>query len=295
MMTPHLLIDCGSLLQTIKFSQMKKPGIFNYPEDNTIIAELFERMYGLSLRLNIHHFLFAWDCDSKTCLRRKKYPWYKDRHKVYEDMTAEQKRFEVRYKEQVEIIRRDVIPTIGFKHNHKYDGYEADDILAAAAIYNPGKHVMVTSDADMYQILPHADMWKITKNAIYDSFDFEKEYGVIPELWWKVKALAGCSSDTVPGIPNIGNITALKYLREDLPTTTVRYKAIVSEDGQKVYNRNTWLVKLPLEGYMDVPDLDVHDKNLSALGYNAIIDRYNLQELLPDDFHAKFKRQLRIR
>ena len=62
-----------------------------------------------------------------------------------------------------------------------------------------------------------------------------------------VKALAGCGSDEVPGIKGIGEITACKYLKNQLKETTAAYKKIV--DGkEEATKRNIPLVKLPFDG-----------------------------------------------
>jgi 5'-3' exonuclease len=62
-----------------------------------------------------------------------------------------------------------------------------------------------------------------------------------------VKALAGCSTDGVPGIKGIGETTAVKWFRSQLKPESVAYRKINTE-GIDIHNRNIQLVRLPFAG-----------------------------------------------
>ena len=62
-----------------------------------------------------------------------------------------------------------------------------------------------------------------------------------------VKTLAGCSSDEVPGIRGVGEMTACKWLRKELKEKSVAFQKI-ADSREEVERRNIPLVKLPFEG-----------------------------------------------
>ncbi|GAH00618.1 unnamed protein product, partial [marine sediment metagenome] len=70
----------------------------------------------------------------------------------------------------------------------------------------------------------------------------------IPREWKLVKALAGCSTDGIPGVKGVGEKTAIKYLTSQLKETTKACQAIISKEGIKIFKRNLKLVALPFKG-----------------------------------------------
>ena len=57
--------------------------------------------------------------------------------------------------------------------------------------------------------------------------------------------MAGCATDNVKGIQGVGEKTSLKYIDEKLPPHYKTFKAIVSNEGQSIAQRNNQLVCLP--------------------------------------------------
>lgn len=101
-------------------------------------------------------------------------------------------------------------------------GVEADDVIGTLARKVEGEGgsvVIVSPDKDFRQLLsPHVSIFRPAHRG--ESFDlatdetFRAEYGLEPEQFIDVLALMGDSSDNVPGVPGIGEKTAIKLLQE---------------------------------------------------------------------------------
>jgi DNA polymerase-1 len=103
-------------------------------------------------------------------------------------------------------------------------GYEADDMIAAYAkafVAEGGSVTIVSSDKDLMQLVrPGVEMLDpIKQKPIREAEVFEK-FGVTPDKVVEVQALAGDSTDNVPGVPGIGIKTAAQLIGEygDLET-----------------------------------------------------------------------------
>ncbi|GAB4227044.1 MAG: DNA polymerase I [Methyloligellaceae bacterium] len=104
------------------------------------------------------------------------------------------------------------------------EGYEADDLIATYArqALEAGADVtIISSDKDLMQLIrPGVSMVDTMKNKRIDEAEVIKRFGVPPEKVVDIQALAGDSSDNVPGIPGIGVKTAAQLIKEygDLDT-----------------------------------------------------------------------------
>ncbi|MCL2286428.1 MAG: DNA polymerase I [Firmicutes bacterium] len=101
-------------------------------------------------------------------------------------------------------------------------GYEADDVigtLTAKAAAENIQPVIISGDRDLLQLatdtvrirLPKTKAGK-TEVEDYYAADVLAKYGVSPQAFIDVKALMGDSSDNVPGVPGIGEVTATKII-----------------------------------------------------------------------------------
>src|SRR5258707_3898838 len=98
------------------------------------------------------------------------------------------------------------------------DAYEADDLIATyarLAVEAGATCTIVSSDKDLMQlILPGVEMIDpIKKTKIGPEAELEK-FGVAPNKVVEVQALAGDSTDNVPGVPGIGVKTAAQLINE---------------------------------------------------------------------------------
>ncbi|MBZ0264436.1 DNA polymerase I [bacterium] len=101
-------------------------------------------------------------------------------------------------------------------------GYEADDLVGTLAKQGEeeGYDVfLVTGDKDYYQLVTDKVKFYNIKRGLdnvdlFDPAGVEEVFGVRPERVIDVLALAGDSSDNVPGVPKVGMKTAIKFLKE---------------------------------------------------------------------------------
>ncbi len=100
------------------------------------------------------------------------------------------------------------------------EGFEADDILGTLSAMAEEHDMMAyvaTGDKDSLQLISehtHIILATNTEPILYDTAKFQEKYGVQPSQFTDVKALMGDSSDNIPGVPGIGEKTALKLISE---------------------------------------------------------------------------------
>ena len=100
--------------------------------------------------------------------------------------------------------------------------YEADDILGTFARMAEKKGVsslLVTGDRDALQLISDKTHVLLTKKGITDTEEMDTQalmaaYGLTPDRMRDLKGLMGDNSDNIPGIPGVGEKTAVKLLAE---------------------------------------------------------------------------------
>ena len=101
-------------------------------------------------------------------------------------------------------------------HWLQMEGYEADDLIATYAdlALKEGKDVtIVSADKDLMQLIrPGVEFYDGMKNKFFTPEDVKEKFGVYPERVTDVQALAGDSTDNIPGIPGIGLKTAAELV-----------------------------------------------------------------------------------
>ncbi len=115
---------------------------------------------------------------------------------------------------------KEVLSAMGL-HVLECQGYEADDILGTLArICDESEDVegyILTGDRDSLQLISDRVKVLLVKNSgieVYDRERFISEYGTTPDRLVDIKALMGDSSDNIPGVPGIGEKTALKLIAD---------------------------------------------------------------------------------
>ena len=91
-----------------------------------------------------------------------------------------------------------------------------------------------------------------------------------------MKALAGCSTDSVPGIKGVGEKTAIKYLKNELKESSKIYQRIISKEGWNIYKRNIELVKLPFTG---TKIFKLKTDKLSATGWKEVVEQLGMKSI----------------
>lgn len=98
------------------------------------------------------------------------------------------------------------------------EGYEADDLIATYAREARevgGDVTIVSSDKDLMQLVgPQVAMYDTMKDKRVEEADVVEKFGVGPDKMIDLQALAGDSTDNVPGVPGIGPKTAAQLLEE---------------------------------------------------------------------------------
>ena len=142
------------------------------------------------------------------------------RNDLYAEYKAHRKPTPGELSQQFSLVK-DILEALGITAIEQA-GYEADDIigtLAARAGEAGHQVVIVTGDRDALQLIsPHTQVM-LTKKGIsdmdvYDKQAFEAKYGVTPEQQIDLKGLMGDASDNIPGVPGIGEKTAMKLIIE---------------------------------------------------------------------------------
>ncbi len=144
------------------------------------------------------------------------------RHKLYDGYKATRKGMPDELREQMPIIKK-ILRAMNIKIL-EIEGYEADDIIGTLSCVGEKQEkevVILSGDRDNFQLLtdkvsiriPRTKMGK-TETEIYDRNKIIEEYGLEPKQLIDVKGLQGDSSDNIPGVPGIGEKTAISLIKK---------------------------------------------------------------------------------
>lgn len=148
----------------------------------------------------------------------KKAPTF--RHRAYGEYKAGRKGMPSELAQQMEPLKE--ILDILKIYRIEIEGFEADDLIGTLAKYcevNDMESLIVTGDKDALQLASNRTKILFTKKGIsnleiYDDKKVIEEYEVTPLQFIDLKGLMGDKSDNIPGIPGVGEKTALKLLKE---------------------------------------------------------------------------------
>ncbi len=213
------------------------------------------------------HFAVIFDAKGKT-FRSSIYPEYKaNRPPAPEDLVP-----------QFPLVR-DATRAFGAQ-SLETPGFEADDIIASYADQAEKKGARVTiisSDKDLMQLVSdQICMVDTMKNKTICAPEVMEKFGVGPDKVIDIQALAGDSSDNVPGVPGIGVKTAALLINQfgdldtlleratEIPQKARREKLIEFADQARMSRE---LVTLKRDMVLDVPleDLAVQDPDRDML------------------------------
>jgi len=229
------------------------------------------------------------------------------RHKMYEGYKATRKGMPEELAAQMPILK-DLLRKMNIDII-EMEGYEADDILGTLSRMADSKGIetiLLTGDRDSFQLatdtvkihLPRTKGGK-TETEVFDRNMVFETYGVEPKQMIEVKGLMGDASDNIPGVPGIGEKTALGLIKQ-YGTIDDLYKAIEENrddlkgktrekiiDGKDLAELSRTLgtinLEVPIEKSID--DLKKKEWNneevldvFTKLRFNRYIDRFNLRE-----------------
>ncbi len=138
------------------------------------------------------------------------------RHEIFEDYKANRPPMPEDMAVQIPYIK-EVVAGLNVKPLEK-EGYEADDIIGTIAMLakNQGLNVVIVSgDKDFRQTLSeNTAMWDPVSEKLIDYDTIKQDYGIEPEQIIEVMALSGDSADNIPGIPGVGEKTAINLIQQ---------------------------------------------------------------------------------
>ena len=214
------------------------------------------------------------------------------RTELYPDYKANRAEMPDDLRQQMEPIRDMVrafnIPVL------ELPGFEADDIIGALATRfsaRGGNVVVVTGDKDLMQIVTEKvtllDTMKDKQSGIAE---VHERFGVEPARVTDILGLAGDSSDNIPGVPGIGEKTAIKLISEfgSLDQLLERTHEVKGRNGEKLREFRdqallsrqlaTIVLDVPLE--IDLDALESREPDREAL--NTLFRRYGFTTLVKE-------------
>lgn len=155
------------------------------------------------------HMLVAFDAGKVTF-----------RHEGYGDYKGGRQKTPSELSEQFPLIK-ELLKSFGISQ-FELSGYEADDIigtLTRMADEQGAEALVVSGDKDMLQLASDQVTVAITRKGVseverYSPAEIQEKYGLVPLQIIDLKGLMGDTSDNIPGIPGVGEKTALKLLHE---------------------------------------------------------------------------------
>ena len=240
----------------------------------------------------------AWD-KAKTSIRKRK--------EIYQDYKAGRTRPPEDFFVQIPLLKN-LVSALGWGFL-ECDDYEADDIIGTLARQADEEldadgncdwdTVIVSSDLDMLQIVDeNTRMYRLLKGfSKLEEMDVpavEEKYGILKNQFLDLKALKGDTSDNIPGVPGVGEKTAVKLLNEygtldgiykhiDEITGAVQKKLIAGKESAYMsYKLGKIYTDAPVS-LNDIPDLVVEPEKIEAafseLEFNSLKAKFRAEIL----------------
>ncbi len=229
------------------------------------------------------------------------------RHKLYDGYKANRKGMPNELAEQMPIIK-EVLKAMNIDIVEK-EGYEGDDIIGTLSKYGEEKGlevIILSGDRDTFQLatdkvkihIPRTKAGK-TETEIYDRNKVKEVYGIEPKQLIEVKGLQGDTSDNIPGVPGIGEKTALSLIQKYETIDNLYKKLEAGEDDLKGKQKEkieenkdlAYLsrtlgeinTKVPINDTLEKLKTEEWDKPkvleiFKELNFKRYIDRFNLLE-----------------
>ena len=142
------------------------------------------------------------------------------RHEKYTDYKAQRKGMPEELRGQMDLIK-DVLRAMNIAICEK-EGYEGDDVIGTMVRWAETQNlhsIILTGDKDSLQLISEQTSVYLTKKGItelakYDVTALKEEYNLVPDQIRDLKGLMGDASDNIPGVPGVGEKTALKLLHQ---------------------------------------------------------------------------------
>ena len=270
-----LIIDGNSLMHRAFYAL---PSLTNRDGLHTNVIYGFVNMINkLIEQYEPKYIAIAFDRKEPT-FRHKEYPEYKaKRLKMPEDMA-----------EQIPYLK-EVIDAMNIKRI-EVEGYEADDIIGTISKLSDAEGIstfIVTGDRDAFQLITENVHVLMTKKGISEMEEYDKDkllsqYEINPEQVIDLKGLMGDASDNIPGVPGVGEKTALQLLKqfkniEEILENTEKIKKNKVRQNIET-NRDIALLSKKLATIVtDVPlEITIEDLKYKEPDYDALVELYSM-------------------
>lgn len=208
------------------------------------------------------------------------------RHEMYDGYKANRKGMPDELACQMPLIK-EILRAMNIDIVEK-QGYEGDDILGTLSVFGEKQGLDVTilsGDRDTFQLatdkvtirIPRTKMGK-TEVEDFDKAKVKEIYNLEPKQLIEVKGLQGDTSDNIPGVPGIGEKTALKLIQEYKNIENL-YKLLEEGQAEDVKGKTR-------ERILENKDLAMLSKELGTIDVNAPIDE-NLEEFKVEEWDKK--------
>lgn len=239
------------------------------------------------------------------------------RHELYKGYKATRKGMPEELASQLPIIK-EILQAMNITIIEK-EGYEADDILGTLAKYGEKQKLEVTiltGDRDSFQLvsnhitvrIPRTKMGK-TETEDYTKEKILEEYGLEPKKLIEVKGLMGDTSDNIPGVPGIGEKTALELIKKYKTIDGLYQKIERNEDDLKgktrekiadnkelaILSRTLGTINIEVPLNIGIDQLERKDWNrekvteiFKKLRFQRFMERFHLEEQKQEKLETPF-------
>lgn len=260
-----ILIDGNAILHRAYHSL--PPFKTSKGETTNAIFGFLRMLLDIYIKIQPDYLGIAWDRRAPT-FRHEKFADYKaTRAAPPDDLYPQLPRLK-------EVIKAFNIPML------EQDGFEADDLLGAAAHKAEKEEdletLIVTGDQDAMQLVSNkthvmAPIKGISEVKMFDPAAVKEKYGIRPDQIIDYKSLCGDTSDNIPGVPGIGPKGATQLLQKYNDLNKIYAHLAELPDGQR-----TRLEAGKESGYMS--------RELATIDINAPVE-FNLENLQTHDIN----------
>src|SRR5690606_37539306 len=158
-------------------------------------------------------------------------------HEAFSDYKAGRQKTPSELSEQFPVVK-ELISAFGIAQ-YELEGYEADDIIGTLTKLSDQKQIetiVVSGDKDMLQLASNHVTIAVTRKGVSDVDLYTPEaiaekYQLTPAQIIDLKGLMGDTSDNIPGVPGVGEKTAIKLLTQ-FPTVEEVLENIDKQKGK---------------------------------------------------------------
>lgn len=195
------------------------------------------------------------------------------RNDIYTDYKANRTSAPDNFNIQVPLLHN-LLDTFNIPQVSK-EGYEADDVLGSLSVMLNQKNkevLIVTGDRDTYQLISNKTKILYTKRGIsdvdlVDEKFFVNKFGINTKQYVEYLALKGDPSDNIPGLPGVGEKTAINLLQKHKDIKTI-YKNLDEltpkikgsfEDNKEILLMSKDLATIRTDLELKIPDIKIED------------------------------------